>query len=207
MGLIPGGRWLLHRCYGVSHPVLEREVFGIRFPNPIGACRRIRPQRRGGPGIRSPGFRIRGDRHRNAAPPGGQSAAAGLPPAERPRHRQSHRHCQPGSRRHGALPAPRARRVLLGCNIGKNTDTPTAQAPADYLKLFRSLYQYADYFTVNISCDKRLPRRQDLYEGVSARDPQPAVRLPPAGRATTGPSCSRSRRTSPTARSTPSRRC
>ena len=36
MGLIPGGRWLLHRCYGVSHPVLEREVFGIRFPNPIG---------------------------------------------------------------------------------------------------------------------------------------------------------------------------
>ena len=26
-------------------------------------------------------------------------------------------------------------------------------AAADYLKLFRNLYQYADYFTVNISCD------------------------------------------------------
>ena len=43
--------------------------------------------------------------------------------------------------------------VIVGCNIGKNTSTPAENAPADYLKLFRSLYQYADYFTVNISCD------------------------------------------------------
>ena len=43
--------------------------------------------------------------------------------------------------------------VIVGCNIGKNTATPAENAPADYLKLFRSLYQYADYFTVNISCD------------------------------------------------------
>ena len=44
-------------------------------------------------------------------------------------------------------------RVIVGCNIGKNTDTPPENAAADYLKAFRSLYQYADYFTVNISCD------------------------------------------------------
>ena len=36
IGLIPGGRWLLRKCYAVEHPVLEREVFGIRFANPIG---------------------------------------------------------------------------------------------------------------------------------------------------------------------------
>ena len=41
----------------------------------------------------------------------------------------------------------------MGCNIGKNTATPVENAAADYLKLFRNLYQYADYFTVNISCD------------------------------------------------------
>ena len=31
IGLIPGGRWLLRKCYAVEHPALEREVFGIRF--------------------------------------------------------------------------------------------------------------------------------------------------------------------------------
>ena len=36
IGLIPGGRWLLRKCYAVEHPALEREVFGIRFANPNG---------------------------------------------------------------------------------------------------------------------------------------------------------------------------
>ena len=36
IGLIPGGLWLLRKCYAVKHPALEREVFGIRFPNPVG---------------------------------------------------------------------------------------------------------------------------------------------------------------------------
>ena len=38
IGLIPGGRWLLHKCYAVEHPALEREVFGIRFANPVGVA-------------------------------------------------------------------------------------------------------------------------------------------------------------------------
>ena len=41
--------------------------------------------------------------------------------------------------------------VIVGCNIGKNTITPHDNAATDYLKLFRNLYQYVDYFTVNIS--------------------------------------------------------
>ena len=43
--------------------------------------------------------------------------------------------------------------AIVGCNIGKNTATPCDQAPADYLKCFRNLYQYADYFTINVACD------------------------------------------------------
>ena len=35
-GLIPGGRWLLGKCWAVRHPALEREVFGIKFSNPVG---------------------------------------------------------------------------------------------------------------------------------------------------------------------------
>ena len=33
---IPGGRLLLRACFSMRHPSLEREVFSIRFPNPIG---------------------------------------------------------------------------------------------------------------------------------------------------------------------------
>ena len=36
IGRIPGGRWLLRKCYAVEHPTLEREVFGRKFRNPIG---------------------------------------------------------------------------------------------------------------------------------------------------------------------------
>ena len=41
--------------------------------------------------------------------------------------------------------------IILGCNIGKNTVTPPEEAATDYLRVFRNLYQYLDYFTVNVS--------------------------------------------------------
>ena len=41
-------------------------------------------------------------------------------------------------------------RIIVGCNIAKNSATAPENAPRDYLRLFRPLYQYADYFTVNI---------------------------------------------------------
>ena len=36
IGKIPGGRALLRAIYRTEHPSLEREVFGLRLPNPIG---------------------------------------------------------------------------------------------------------------------------------------------------------------------------
>lgn len=44
------------------------------------------------------------------------------------------------------------KKLIVGVSLGKNTHTSNEQAPADYLKVFRNLYQYADYFTVNVSC-------------------------------------------------------
>lgn len=44
------------------------------------------------------------------------------------------------------------KKLIIGGNLGKNTLTPNQDAPADYLKLFRSLYDYVDYFVINISC-------------------------------------------------------
>lgn len=46
----------------------------------------------------------------------------------------------------------KGKKTIIGASIGKNTLTPNENAPADYLRSFRSLYQYADYFVLNVSC-------------------------------------------------------
>ena len=40
----------------------------------------------------------------------------------------------------------------IGINIGKSKDTPMEEAPEDYLKLLRELYDLGDFFVVNVSC-------------------------------------------------------
>ncbi|WP_418991509.1 quinone-dependent dihydroorotate dehydrogenase [Alistipes sp.] len=153
VGFIPGGRWLLGKLYAVRHPALEREVFGLRFPNPVGLAA---------------GFDRNGEAFRELAALGFGFVEVGTltprPQAGNPRPRifrlprdraiiqrigLSNRGLENAIRH---LRRPHAG-VLVGCNIGKNAATPAENAPADYLRLFRSLYQYADYFTVNISCD------------------------------------------------------
>ncbi len=50
--------------------------------------------------------------------------------------------------------------IVVGVNLGKNTDTPNDKAVDDYLLLFKKLFGYADYFVVNVSC----PNISDLRE-------------------------------------------
>jgi dihydroorotate dehydrogenase len=50
--------------------------------------------------------------------------------------------------------------IIIGGNIGKNTATPNEKAVEDYEKLFKGLFDYVDYFTVNVSC----PNISDLRE-------------------------------------------
>ncbi len=153
VGLIPGGRWLLHKCYAVEHPALEREVFGIRFPNPVGLAA---------------GFDRNGEAYRELAALGfGFIEIGTITPRPQPGNPRPRVFRLPKDRaiinriglaNRGLEVAIRHLRrphdgVIVGCNIGKNTATPVENASADYLKVFRNLYQYADYFTVNISCD------------------------------------------------------
>lgn len=42
--------------------------------------------------------------------------------------------------------------ILLGGNIGKNTDTKPEDYTADYLACFHALHPYVDYFVLNVSC-------------------------------------------------------
>lgn len=153
IGIIPGGRWLLRKCCAVRHPALEREVFGIRFPNPVGLAA---------------GFDRNGEALREIAALGFGFVEIGSvtprPQSGNPRPRvfrlpkDNAIVSRIGLANRGLEATIRQLRrphdgVIVGCNIGKNASTPAEEAPGDYLKLFRNLYQYADYFTVNVNCD------------------------------------------------------
>ena len=116
-GLIPGGRWLLRKCYAVEHPALEREVFGMRFANPVGIAA---------------GFDRNGEAYRELAALGFGFVEVGTV-TPRP---------QAGNPRPRVFRLPKDEAIINRIGLSN-----------DYLKLFRNLYQYADYFTVNISCD------------------------------------------------------
>ncbi|MEI7595392.1 MAG: quinone-dependent dihydroorotate dehydrogenase [Bacteroidota bacterium] len=60
-------------------------------------------------------------------------------------------------------------KVIIGGNIGKNTATANENALADYEYCFEALYDYVDYFVINVSCPnvKDLRKLQDT-ESLSA---------------------------------------
>jgi dihydroorotate dehydrogenase len=43
-------------------------------------------------------------------------------------------------------------KVIIGGNIGKNTQTSPAHYTADYAQCFKALHSYVDYFVLNVSC-------------------------------------------------------
>lgn len=150
-GKIPGGEWLLRKIYSVEDESLEREVFGLRFRNPVGMAA---------------GFDRNGDMFRQLDALGFGFVEIGtVTPRPQPGNPRPRVFDLPGDRaiinRVGLaskglervicnLRHPR-KNIIIGCNIGKNTSTPPENAPSDYLKVFRNLYQYVDYFTVNVS--------------------------------------------------------
>ena len=148
---IPTMKWFMSKLYTVEHESLEREVFGIRFRNPIGIAA---------------GFDRNGEIYRPLSSVGFGFIEIGT---VTPRPQQGN----PKPRIFG-LPKDKAilnriglaskglevvlsnvrkehKGIILGCNIGKNTVTPPEDAPSDYLRVFRNLYQYINYFTVNVS--------------------------------------------------------
>ena len=152
IGVIPGGRWLLRKCCAVKHPALEREVFGVKFPNPIGIAAGVDKDAEVSNEL-SPmgyGFVEIGTVTPRPQPGNPRPRLFRLPEdmaiINRMGFNNQGMYNAIGNLRH------RKRGTIVGANIGKNTLTPIEEAPADYLKLFRNLYQYVDYFVVNFSC-------------------------------------------------------
>jgi dihydroorotate dehydrogenase len=65
----------------------------------------------------------------------------------------------------GAVARLRARKtdVLIGGNIGKNKNTPNEEAESDYLYCLETLHPYVDYFVVNVS-SPNTPNLRELQE-------------------------------------------
>ena len=143
----------LTRKWRVRDPRLHTHAFGLDFPNPVGLAAGFdkdgvyyplmaklgfgsvelgtvtpRPQA-GNPKPRL--FRLPGDRaliNRMGFNNGGVDALA----------RNIERRGRPAN-------------LVLGGNIGKNKDTPNAEATADYLLCLNRLHPLVDYFAVNVS--------------------------------------------------------
>jgi dihydroorotate dehydrogenase len=162
---VPGVSHGLRNYFGTPAPALQRTVFGINFPNPIGLAAgfdkdgkhystmsalgfgfveigTVTPRPQSGNG-KPRLFRLPDDGaliNRMGFNNDGVWAMV-----DRLRHRRD----RP--------------RVILGGNIGKNKDTQNADAHKDYLVCFDALFDFVDYFVVNVS-SPNTPNLRDLQE-------------------------------------------
>ncbi len=152
MKYIPGAKSLTRAMYNYSNEKLEREVFGLTFPNPIGLAAGLDKNAECYEMFGAMGF---GFVEIGTVTPKAQS---GNPKPRCFRVPEDGALInRMGFNNNGVEAAVKNLRrrnpkLIIGGNIGKNTATPNEDAAADYLKLFRSMYDYVDYFVVNISC-------------------------------------------------------
>ncbi len=149
---IPGGRWLIRKLSQVHHPALERKLFGLTFPNPVGIAA---------------GFDKEGKYYNALADMGfgfveiGTFTPEGQPGNPKPRlfrlPKDQALINRMGFNNSGAKEAVKRLKAqhpqcIVGGNIGKNTATPNHKATHDYETAFETLFPYVDYFVVNVSC-------------------------------------------------------
>ncbi|GHV02197.1 dihydroorotate dehydrogenase (quinone) [Bacteroidia bacterium] len=151
-GLVPGGRALLGALYAHRSPRLEKEVFGMRFANPVGLAAGFDKNAECFRQLGALGF---GFVEVGTVTPRAQSGNPKPRLFRLPQDRGLVNRM--GLNNYGMEAVARNLRkphrgLIVGVNISKNSLTPNENAPADYLKVFRRLYQWADYFVVNVSC-------------------------------------------------------
>ena len=154
-GVMPLGRWWMKTIYAPKSKELHTEVFGLPFRNPIGIAA---------------GFDPNGDNLQNLGAMGfgfveiGSVMPRRHPGTPRPRlkrtaikHTLIDRTGYPSLGLEHALKSVRRRHkhtkhLIIGCNISKMTSTHPEDIAKDYLRIFRNMYQYVDFFVINIVC-------------------------------------------------------
>ncbi len=148
---IPMVRNMLKGKFVKKHPSLERTLWGITFPNPVGLAAGFDKDARFIDPLACLGF--------------GFIEIGTLTPRPQPGNPQPRLFRLPADKalinRMGfnnggvadAVARLRNRKepIIIGGNIGKNKDTSNEQAADDYEKCFVQLYDVVDYFVVNVS--------------------------------------------------------
>ena len=149
---LPAMKWIWSKMYKVQDKRLEKELFGLKFSNPVGLAAgfdknatmfndlahcgfgfieigTVTPKaQEGNPKPRL--FRIKND--------------AGLINRMGFNNRGLSNAIEALKKNKG--------KVIIGGNIGKNTETLPDGYTADYLECFNELHWYVDYFVLNVSC-------------------------------------------------------
>ena len=149
---IPGIPFLIRLLFQVNHPILERELFGLRFKNPVGLAA---------------GFDKNAVLYNELANFGFGFIEIGTvtpkPQEGNPKKRLFRLQADKGiinrmGFNNAGLEAAivqlkkNKKQLIIGGNIGKNTQTPSKGYTADYLECFKALHPYVDYFVLNVSC-------------------------------------------------------
>lgn len=149
---IPFSSWLFRKIYSYQNSSLEKELFGIKFKNPVGLAA---------------GFDKNGKYIKEMSNLGfGFIEIGTITPKPQPGNPKKRLFRvqndlaiinRLGINNDGnILCAERLKKnnsdVVIGGNIGKNTTTSNENADTDYIQNFEILHQYVDYFVLNVSC-------------------------------------------------------
>lgn len=148
---IPGISFITRSLFVTKNQKLEREVFGIKFPNPVGLAAGFDKDAKLYKELSNFGFGFIeiGTITPLAQPGNDKPRMFRLPDDQALINRM-------GFNNEGVNAAierlkNRPKDLIIGGNIGKNKNTPNDEATNDYEKCFEALYAYVDYFVVNVS--------------------------------------------------------
>jgi dihydroorotate dehydrogenase len=153
---------LIRAFFTSKDPALEREVFGLRFPNPVGLAAGFDKDAKLYHELANFGFGFIEIGTVTPKPQGGN-------PKPRLFRLKQDRGIinRMGFNNEGVVAAAKRLKknkgVLIGGNIGKNKTTPNDMAQDDYLICFDALFDVVDYFVVNVS-SPNTPNLRDLQE-------------------------------------------
>ena len=159
---IPGVSLIFKAIYEVNDPRLEREVFGLKFKNPVGLAAGFDKDAKLYKELSNFGF---GFIEIGTVTPIAQD---GNPKIRLFRLKEDAAIINRMGFNNGGVQEAVERlkfnaNVLIGGNIGKNKLTPNELATSDYEICFDALYDYVDYFVVNVS-SPNTPNLRELQE-------------------------------------------
>ena len=162
-GKIPGAKSLLRLLFDYRHPSLEKELFGLKFTNPVGLAAGFDKDAKLIDELACLGFGFIeiGTLTPKAQPGNDKPRLFRLPEDQALINRM-------GFNNSGVAAAAqrlkeRKSKVIVGGNIGKNKVTPNENALDDYLTCFDELYPFVDYFVLNVS-SPNTPGLRELQE-------------------------------------------